>query len=219
MPKVPTATAEPQDDPTAKPATSEPPAQPDNGAAGETPAKPEANPAGVAKWQFFSLGAVLVTLLLVLGLAFWAENNESVIGIIGAVLPSFATIGAAVFGIKAVAETAKAGGEATGRAEGEKGKEAEVKNAKAETAKTVSAALRGGDAQKPFPSRQLFSQIGDIRSALASPSGVDGYQFEQEGRLVDIPHEVFDRALADDDPRVAAALRVANEIIEANAAR
>ena len=194
--------------------------KPDDEAVGEAPAKPAADPGAVAKWQFASLVAVLLALLSVLWLAFRAGNDESVIGIVGAVLPSFATIGAAVFGIKAVAENAKSGGEATGRAEGEKGKEAEVKNAKAETAKTVSAALRGGAAQKPILSRQLFSQIGDIRSVLASPSGVDGYQFEQEGRLVDIPHEVFDRALAaDDDPRVAAALRVADEIIEANAAR
>jgi hypothetical protein len=142
----------------------------------------------VNKWQFFSIGALLVTLVVVLGLAFgFKGNTDSVTGILGATLPSFVAIGGAIFGLKLAHDSGKAAGEATGKAEGEEGKDQAVKNAQTTTAADMEARL----AQVNLNSlRQLPARL---QREGSSPPGSSGFTFD-ENAVTEISQELLDEA-------------------------
>jgi hypothetical protein len=156
------------------------------GSDGEKPAQVVVN-----KWQLFALLAVMVTLVIVVIAGFsFKGNTDSVTGIIGAALPPFATIAAAIFGIKAVYDSGRATGEATGKAEGEKDKGEAVKDAKDTTARAITQPLRQSE---PEATRDL---IGHLRRGATSPHGYDGYQLlgPDPGHVIELPGELLDRA-------------------------
>jgi hypothetical protein len=142
----------------------------------------------VNKWQFFSLGALLLTLLVVLGLAFgFKGDTDSVTGILGATLPSFVAIGGAIFGLKLAHDSGKAAGEAEGKAEGEKGKEEAVKNA--QTTAVAEAAAPVMDVN-PDSLRRLHATLQRDGS---SPAGSSGVTFDENSATA-IPQDLLDEA-------------------------
>ena len=154
-----------------------------NGNGGNGDEKPVVN-----KWQFFSIGALLVTLVVVLGLAFvFKGDNDSVTGILGATLPSFVAIGGAIFGLKLAHDSGKAAGEATGKAEGEKGKDEAVKNAQTTAAADMEARLA------PVNLDSLRQLPATLQREGSSPPGSSAFNFD-ENAGTEIPQELLDEA-------------------------
>jgi hypothetical protein len=155
-----------------------------NGANGDEKAAPTV----VNKWQFFSLGLLLVTLVVVLGLGFgFKGSTDSVTGILGATLPSFVAIGGAIFGLKLAHDSGKAAGEAAGKAEGEKGKEEAVKNAQTTTAADMNARLAAVNVDSL---RQLPATL---QREGSSPPGSSEFNFG-ENAGTEIPQDLLDEA-------------------------
>lgn len=149
----------------------------------ETPAKTVVN-----KWQFFSLAALLVTLVVVLGLGFgFKGSTDSVTGILGATLPSFVAIGGAIFGLKLAHDSGKAAGEAAGKAEGEKGKDEAVKNAQTIAAADMDARLANVNLASLRQLPDTLQQEGN------SPPGSSGFNFD-ESAGTEIPQDLLDEA-------------------------
>jgi hypothetical protein len=98
------------------------------------------------------IGGILLTLLIVIGQ--FDSERDTVTGVLGVVIPAFATIGAALFGItvgySAGESKGTAAGEAKGkddaRAEGEAAKEQAAADGREETASVVKRLLPAPDA-------------------------------------------------------------------------
>lgn len=149
------------------------------------------SPGPVNKWQFLSLAAVMLTLIVVVVVGFSLKGTtDSITGIIGAALPPFAAIAAAIFGIKAVFDSGKAAGHATGKEEGEENKDAAVRDAERKTAVAIATPLRKSS---PDATSDL---VGHLRRATASPHGSDALQLfgPDPTRVIELPAEMLDRA-------------------------
>lgn len=128
----------------------------------------------VSLWQFLSATAVVAGLVAIVWIVVKnvSGDGDSAVGVLGMIVPAFATIGAAVFGITSVYQSAKATGEKVGEAKGEAGKSDAVDNARKRLA---SELLPDIDAAR---SRQ--SRLGTrLRTAGSSEPGRNILNFDQ----------------------------------------
>jgi hypothetical protein len=107
-------------------------------------------------WQFASLGAVLLALVIVVALVVLTvdSDQDTAAGVLGVVIPALATIGAAVFGVKVGYDAGRTAGEARGEARGEAGK---------------AAAVREGQAQVADQVKRLLPEAGDVTDTIVDP--------------------------------------------------
>jgi hypothetical protein len=134
---------------------------------------PTTSPPALTKLHLYGLalviGGILLSLLIVIG-KFNAEH-DTVTGVLGVVIPAFATIGAALFGITVGYNAGESKGEATGK---EKGKEQGRAEAQADTADAITAAREqvAAQAKRLLPDPDALDRMhGAI--GLRSPAGTE----------------------------------------------
>lgn len=171
--------------------------------------------ATVTPIHVIGLGIVVLGILAVVGLVMPKFNAErdTAAGVLGIVIPAFATIGAALFGITIAYSEGKSTGEEKGKAKGE--------TAKAKAVATAGSAGRKSAASEILARLQPSDEASDrvvtaIGEALVSPAG--------ERRYVLDPHQVGDQRLTIDAvdlentrAGIREAIRRCNEILEAEA--
>ncbi len=147
-------------------------------------------PVTVNKWQFMSLLAVLVVLVIVLVAAFIAKgNNDTVTGIVGAVLPSFVSLGAAVFGVKLAYDAGKSTGEESGKTKGEANKDEAVKDGQDKAARAIAKRLKA-------PGHDDVGQlVSHLRREGHSPAGQAGFQLAADHpNIIELPDALLTQA-------------------------
>lgn len=152
----------------------------------DSPKTPTVGPYHVMAVAIISLAVVAVT-LVVLG---EVENEaDSATGVLGVIVPVFATVGAAVFGVTAAYNVGKTSGEDKGAAQGAAAGEA---RAKRDIAATLLKDLRAADAELETLRRTL-------RTAGASEPQQDTVRFAEpatiEGAELDAGQAAVQRAI------------------------
>jgi hypothetical protein len=160
----------------------------------------------VGPWQLASVLVVIAGLVAIFALALgkYDSNKDTMTGVLGVVVPAFATIGAAVFGVSVGYNAGKSAGEATGKAKGEAGKVQAVADAKRSLATEVLGHLRNAQA----PVAQLVSTVAHAGS---SDPGVQSFTLGAGDGSVEVPTDTLHGATKGVENAIAAcetALRV-----------
>ena len=125
----------------------------------------------VGPWQLASVLVVVAGIVAVfaLGLSKFDSDKDTMTGVLGVVVPAFATIGAAVFGVTVGYNAGRSAGEATGKAKGEADKVQAVADARKSLATEVLGHLR--DAQAP-----VEELVSTVAQAGSSDAGVQSFR-------------------------------------------
>ncbi len=135
----------------------------------------------VGSWQFASVVVVIggLVAIVALALAKYDSDKDTVTGVLGVVVPAFASIGAAAFGVTVAYHAGKSSGEVTGKAKGEEGKVQAVHDAKKTLASEVLTHLRNAQA----PVEQLVSSVAHAGSSAA---GEESFTLASEAGPVEV---------------------------------
>jgi hypothetical protein len=126
---------------------------------------PATSPA-IGPWHVAALGVLMAAMVIALALVIpkFNSDRDTVTGILGVVIPVFATIGAAIFGVTVGYSAGKAQGETTGKAQGEANKDA-----------AVTEALGAVHASATDAHEALDTIVKGITTHLNSPAGSNAY--------------------------------------------
>jgi hypothetical protein len=141
-----------------------------NGATGGKEDTPATTPT-VGPWHVVALGILMGALLIALALVIpkFNSDRDTVTGVLGVVIPAFATIGAAIFGVTVGYTAGKAQGESAGKAQGEVEKKAAVNDALSDLHSNVADAHEAMDAVLKNLTTNLESPKG--QNAFVAPGG------------------------------------------------
>ena len=120
----------------------------------------------IGVWHIVGLAIVVVGIIVLVLLvrSDFNEDRDTVTGVLGVVVPAFATIGAALFGVTLGYSTGKESGKASGKAAAAADKEQAVDAAKKAVVKEVKSRLQGAD-------KAVSSLHQQITTELESPAG------------------------------------------------
>lgn len=151
--------------------------QPSPGSAETPPATtPPPTPAASSRplnlWTFLSIAIVMVALAAIIWKVLDASNPDSSVAVLGVIIPVFATIGAAVFGIPIAyqrgadqgTQTATAGKQQAIAEASDKAKKDGQRTAKSQMQPVVSELVAG-----------VNDLVGRVRAASTSPPGTDSH--------------------------------------------
>jgi len=130
--------------------------------------------ANLTPWHLAGLGLLIlgiVVVLLIVMPRFDAERDTAT-GVLGVVIPAFATIGAALFGVSVGYNAGQASGTETGKAAGAAGKQQAVAKAQAHGRKEIAEQLVG-------PLKRAHKSVDNIVGSLvtALPNPPEGSDF------------------------------------------
>ncbi len=162
--------------------------QPETEPVDPAPSEPPGDKAAATVTPIHLIGLVIVVLgiLAVLALVMPKFNAErdTAAGILGIVIPAFATIGAALFGITIAYGEGKATGEQKGKAEGEAGKLEAVATAESSGRKMAARQILS----RLEPAMEASDRVtNSLQAALTSPAGSTRYV---------LPHQAEEQALS-----------------------
>jgi hypothetical protein len=137
-----------------------------------------ATPPGVGPWHVAALGVLMAALLIALALVIpkFNSDRDTVTGILGVVVPAFATIGAALFGVTVGYSAGAAQGETTGKAKGEANKDA-----------AVTQALGAVHANASDAQEAMDAIVKGITTHLNSPAGSNAFLAPDGNPVVETP--------------------------------
>lgn len=167
-------------------------------------------PATVTPTHLIGLGIVVLGILAVLALVMPRFNAErdTAAGILGIVIPAFATIGAALFGITIAYSEGKATGEQKGKAEGEAGKLEAVVDAESSGRKIAAREILA----RLEPGVEASDRVvSSIEAALVNPAGSTRYILPDQ--LNEQPLSIDAGDLAETRAGIREAVRRCQEIL------
>jgi hypothetical protein len=145
---------------------------PEKAPVGATPPAPAASSRPLNLWTFLSIAIVMVALAVIIWKVLDASNPDSSVAVLGVIIPIFATIGAAVFGIPIAYQRGADQGTQTATA----GKQHEIADA---ADKAKKDGQRTAKSQMQPVVRELVAGVNDlvgrVRTASTSPPGTDNH--------------------------------------------